>query len=69
MDKIQNEEGYLRYDYFQPFDEPETVLLIDLRFSANTSVSELKNIEENLSEERFSSQPVHKAPLRATQRG
>ena len=29
VDKIRNEEGNLRYDYFQPFDDPETVLLID----------------------------------------
>ena len=29
VDKIQSEQGNLRYEYFQPFDEPETVLLID----------------------------------------
>lgn len=29
VDKIRNEEGNLRYAYFQPFDAPETVLLID----------------------------------------
>lgn len=29
VDKIRNEEGNLRYDYFQPFDAPETILLID----------------------------------------
>ena len=29
VDKIRNEEGNLRYSYFQPFDDPETVLLID----------------------------------------
>ena len=27
--KIRNEEGNLRYAYFQPFDDPETILLID----------------------------------------
>jgi quinol monooxygenase YgiN len=26
---IRNEEGNLRYQYFQPLDDPETVLLID----------------------------------------
>ena len=29
VDKIRNEEGNLRYAYFQPFDDAETVLLID----------------------------------------
>ena len=29
VDKIRNEEGNLCYAYFQPFDDPETVLLID----------------------------------------
>ena len=29
VDKIRNEEGNLRYDYFLPLDDPETVLLID----------------------------------------
>ena len=29
VDKIRSEQGNLRYEYFQPFDEPETVLLID----------------------------------------
>ena len=29
VDMIRNEEGNLRYAYFQPFDDPETVLLID----------------------------------------
>lgn len=28
-DKIRREEGNLRYDYFFPMAEPETVLLID----------------------------------------
>jgi quinol monooxygenase YgiN len=28
-DAIRNEEGNLRYQYFQPLDDPETVLLID----------------------------------------
>ena len=28
-DRIRNEAGNLRYDYFQSFDDPETVLLID----------------------------------------
>ena len=27
--KIRNEEGNLRYDYFLPLNDPETVLLID----------------------------------------
>ena len=26
---IRAEDGNLRYEYFQPFDDPETVLLID----------------------------------------
>ena len=26
---IQAEKGNLRYEYYQPFDDPETVLLID----------------------------------------
>ena len=29
VDKIRKEEGNLKYDYFFPMDEPETVLLID----------------------------------------
>ena len=29
VDMIRNEEGNLRYAYFHPFDDPETVLLID----------------------------------------
>lgn len=29
VDKIRNEEGNIRYDYFFPFDNKETVLLID----------------------------------------
>lgn len=29
VDRIRNEDGNLRYDYFQPFDDTETVLLID----------------------------------------
>ncbi len=28
-DKIRGEEGNIRYGYFQPLDDPETVLLID----------------------------------------
>ena len=28
-DAIRAEEGNLRYQYFQPLDDPETVLLID----------------------------------------
>ena len=28
-DAIRAEEGNLRYEYFQPLDEPETILLID----------------------------------------
>jgi len=28
-DAIRNEEGNLRYQYFQPIGDPETVLLID----------------------------------------
>ena len=35
VDKIRNEEGNLRYAYFQPFDDPETVLLIDQWTSRN----------------------------------
>lgn len=29
VDKIRNEQGNLRYEYFQPLDDPEAVLLID----------------------------------------
>ena len=29
VDRIRQEEGNLRYEYFFPLDEPETVLLID----------------------------------------
>ena len=29
VDKIRNEKGNLRYEYFQPLDNPETILLID----------------------------------------
>ncbi len=29
VDKIRKEEGNLRYEYFFPIDEPDTVLLID----------------------------------------
>ncbi len=29
VDRIRKEEGNLRYEYFFPLDEPETVLLID----------------------------------------
>lgn len=29
VEEIRNEEGNLRYDYFYPFDDAETVLLID----------------------------------------
>ena len=29
VDRIRKEEGNLRYEYFFPVDEPETVLLID----------------------------------------
>ena len=29
VDMIRNEDGNLRYDYFQPLDDAETVLLID----------------------------------------
>lgn len=28
-DAIRSEEGNIRYQYFQPIDDPETVLLID----------------------------------------
>ena len=28
-DKIRAEKGNLRYEYFQPINDPETVLLID----------------------------------------
>ena len=27
--RIRSEEGNLRYEYFQPLDDPETILLID----------------------------------------
>ena len=29
VDKIRNEKGNLRYEYFQSLDDPETILLID----------------------------------------
>ena len=29
VDKIRSENGNLRYEYFQPLDDPETILLID----------------------------------------
>lgn len=29
VDQIRREKGNLRYAYFQPFDDPETLLLID----------------------------------------
>ena len=29
VDKVRNEGGNLRYEYFFPMDDPETVLLID----------------------------------------
>lgn len=29
VDAIRAEEGNLRYEYFQPLDDPETILLID----------------------------------------
>ena len=29
VNKIRNEKGNRRYEYFQPFDDPETILLID----------------------------------------
>lgn len=29
VDRIRSEEGNLRYEYFVPFDDDETVLLID----------------------------------------
>ena len=29
VDRIRSEDGNLRYDYFQPLDDAETVLLID----------------------------------------
>ena len=30
VDAIRAEEGNLRYEYFQPLDDPETILLIDM---------------------------------------
>lgn len=29
VEKIRNETGNLRYEYYQSFDDPETILLID----------------------------------------
>lgn len=29
VDEIRREEGNLRYEYFSPLDDPETILLID----------------------------------------
>ena len=29
VDRVRNEKGNLRYNYFFPMDDPETVLLID----------------------------------------
>ena len=36
-DAIRAEEGNLRYEYFQPLKDPETVLLIRFIFFANKS--------------------------------
>ena len=30
VDKVRSEKGNLRYEYFLPLDDPETVLLIDV---------------------------------------
>ena len=30
VDAIRAEEGNLRYEYFQPLDDPETLLLVDM---------------------------------------
>ena len=29
VDKVRNEDGNLKYEYFYPMDDPETVMLID----------------------------------------
>lgn len=29
VERIRNESGNLKYEYFQPLDDPETILLID----------------------------------------
>ena len=29
VEKVKSEDGNLRYEYFQPIDDPETILLID----------------------------------------
>lgn len=29
VEKIRNESGNLKYEYYQPFDDPETIMLID----------------------------------------
>ena len=29
VEQVKSEDGNLRYEYFQPIDDPETVLLID----------------------------------------
>ena len=29
VDRVRNEDGNLRYEYFYPMDDPETVMLID----------------------------------------
>lgn len=29
VDRVRNEDGNLRYEYFFPMDDPETVMLID----------------------------------------
>ncbi len=29
LERIRREDGNIRYEYFRPFDDPETVLLID----------------------------------------
>lgn len=30
LDKVRAEKGNLRYEYFQPMDDPQTILLIDV---------------------------------------
>lgn len=53
-DRIRNEEGNEKYDYFFPMDDPETVLLIDSWSSqealnqhhASPMMKELANLRE-----------------------
>ncbi len=68
VDRIREQEGNLRYDYFLPFDDPETVLLIDSwkdqeaidRHHASPMMEEIAKLRDrydlHMRVERFTSQ-------------